>query len=54
VNEEILLFASNDEPEPLEMIRINLEASLLALAGKLKGLFDLECNDSQQNSMNNV
>jgi hypothetical protein len=36
------------------MIGINLEASLLALAGKLKGLFDLEFNDSQHKSNNNV
>ncbi len=29
-------YSSTDEPEPLDLIRINLEASLLALAGKLQ------------------
>jgi len=29
-------FSSVDDPEPLELIRINLEASLMALAGKLQ------------------
>lgn len=44
-------FTSSDEPEPLEMIRINLEASLLALAGQLKLVFDLDsrCNTSNNN-----
>lgn len=29
-------YSASDELEPLDMIRINLEASLLALAGKLQ------------------
>lgn len=29
-------YSSSDEPEPSDLIRINLEASLLALAGKLQ------------------
>lgn len=29
-------YSANDELEPLDMIQINLEASLLALAGKLQ------------------
>lgn len=29
-------YSSSDEPEPADLIRINLEASLLALAGKLQ------------------
>ena len=34
-------FSSVDDPEPLELIRINLEASLMALAGKLQALMKL-------------
>lgn len=29
-------FSAMDEPEPLDLIRINVEASLLTLAGKLQ------------------
>lgn len=29
-------YSTSDEPEPADLIRINLEASLLALAGKLQ------------------
>lgn len=28
-------YSATDEPEPADLIRLNLEASLLALAGKL-------------------
>lgn len=31
-------YSASDDPEPLDLIRINLEASLLALAGKLQVL----------------
>jgi hypothetical protein len=29
-------YSASDEPEPADLIRVNLEASLLALAGKLQ------------------
>jgi len=29
-------YSASDEPEPTDLIRVNLEASLLALAGKLQ------------------
>lgn len=34
-------YSASDEPEPADLIRINLEASLLALAGKLQVSFPL-------------
>uniref|UniRef100_A0A0P5NVZ0 Type II inositol 3,4-bisphosphate 4-phosphatase n=1 Tax=Daphnia magna TaxID=35525 RepID=A0A0P5NVZ0_9CRUS len=43
-------YSATDEPEPADLIRLNLEASLLALAGKLHVLLKLQPQMSNNNS----
>ncbi|EFX86646.1 hypothetical protein DAPPUDRAFT_307906 [Daphnia pulex] len=43
-------YSASDEPEPTDLIRVNLEASLLALAGKLQILLKLQPKMSNNNS----
>ncbi|KZS20992.1 Uncharacterized protein APZ42_012088 [Daphnia magna] len=43
-------YSATDEPEPADLIRLNLEASLLALAGKLQVLLKLQPQMSNNNS----
>ncbi|XP_057375635.1 inositol polyphosphate-4-phosphatase type I A-like isoform X2 [Daphnia carinata] len=43
-------YSATDEPEPADLIRLNLEASLLALAGKLQVLLKLQSKMSNNNS----